>query len=294
MDKAEISNATMDEFISLISDPTTGKIFHTPIITEKGIVCEKDEFVENNFTKYYVVVALKSLITSFLDTYPEHKKKQYAPTNNIFKLTHVANKMKISESIDTGDYVELKKYTKFSILLFGEVYVKIILRFAPNDVIFHIIDNCHDIHEQFDGSSWSLINYACNMGNGLNKPEIIKHIINKGGNMAHHCGDGWYPLHQILRFSGNNDEFRKYGIDKHIEAGLNMFVTTNDGETVLEFVFHFANTIELIHYALSKIDINSDQFKTNVGRLIDRIDANERIKEKDKETMVSMLLSKIE
>lgn len=77
--------------------------------------------------------------------------------------------------------------------------------------------------------------------------------------MQYYCTDDiWYPLHQIIYFS-NNTDLIKFGIDKHIGAGLDLYCENCDHNTILKFIFKYG-TYDVIAYALTKIDKNDHRF----------------------------------
>ena len=282
-----------EEFTKFITDPNSGLIYHTPIITTKGEIHEKDVFEEKGYhDTYYIIVAFKSLITAFIEKYPEYKKKQYAP-NNIFKMTHSANRTKINSAINDGFFLELKKYNNYILSLIGENEMSLLLSNAPIDVIFHVIDNCNDINKEILGRSWTILNWACYRCSAK-RHDVIKYIINKGGNMGHVCtNDGWYPLHQVIRFS-TDDTFRKYFIEKHIAAGLDMFAMNQEEDSVLSYIMIYATSVELIEYTLGLQDMFSERFIEHLNRLLDRLEMNRYIPAEGKEKIISVLLSIIQ
>jgi hypothetical protein len=285
-----VNTIDMSEFLNLISDPGTGKIFHIPVITSKGIVREQNEIIETHDPKdtFYIVVALKSFITSFLDKYPQYKKQQYH--SDIIKTSHISNRNKISQFIKNNKYDELKSYDNYSISLFSNNEIHKIMGYAPDNIIYHIIDNCIDInceHDSDDG--WALINFICHHCCANSKHHFIKYIINNGGDMSHKCKDGYYPIHQIIRYSYNNDDIKRFGLEKHVQAGLSLFLCNGNGTSVLDMIVERTNSLELINYTLSLIDTNSVQFKQNINGMINVISHNPNITSSTRDKVVYML-----
>lgn len=283
----------IDEFVSLISSPKTNKIYKDPIILDNGEIEELEEYLgtgEKN--QYHNIIRLKTFINSFLEEYPEYKLKQYI-SNPILKTTHKINQQIINKIISSQNLQSLTQYTRFELEFLTGGQIETICKNADDDTLVYFINNViGDIHELFQGRSWRLINYVCNKCSSNNKNIIIKYFIEKYGGMQYYCEDDhWYPLHQIVHFSKNADLI-KFGIDKHIEAGLDLYCENSDGATILNFIFHKSNS-DTINYALSKIDKTKQEFKDNLNIFCDMLNDNIKLDDTAREYITNILITTV-
>lgn len=280
---------SIDDFISLITSPKTNKIYNDPIVLDTGEIEELNEYlVTNQKNPYHSITKLKTLITTFLDEYPEYKSKQYvAQINN--KNTHRMNQKTINNIINSKTMTMLKKYTNFEAQLFTGEQISKILNYSDQDTILYFMDNLiGDVHVQLDGIEWRMINYVCNRCSA-DMPEVVKHFIKKYGGLEHYChDDNWYPLHQILYYSKDND-LTKMAIDHHLQSGLDLYQKNTDDHTILNFVFSYG-TFVVIQHTMDKIDKQSQEFKDCLNDLYNAMSDNEKISEDDEEILIQQLL----
>jgi hypothetical protein len=117
-------------------------------------------------------------------------------------------------------------------------------------------------------------------------PNVIKLAIEKGADIKHPCEqDGWFPAHQVMKFC-ISEEICKFVTDKHCEAGLDLFAMTKQGTTVFDHVLYKLSG-EIILYALSKINIQSDDFTNRITTYIDAIGNNSGLTDENKELIIN-------
>jgi hypothetical protein len=94
---------------------------------------------------------------------------------------------------------------------FNQKLIHLIYRYSTPDMVKYIIDKGGDLECQ-DNEGWQPIHYVCR----CSTPEMIKYIIDKDVDLA--CSvnsNGWGPIHFICRFS--TPEMIKYIIDKGVD-----------------------------------------------------------------------------
>jgi hypothetical protein len=279
----------IDEFVRLITSPKTDKIYQEPIILDNNEIEEFEEYLKSNKqNSFYVITRLKVFINSFLDEYPEYKQKQYTSDQNT-KRCHRLNVNTIDTIIKTGKWDLFTRYTNFEISLLTMNQLISIYHKANEDIFKYFLDHIiDDVHELKDNSDWRLINRICHDCSEDN-PATVRCFINKFGGMQHYCTDDkWYPLHQIVSFT-DNTELIKFGIDKHIEAGLDLYCENSDGRTILGFIFSHGKE-NVINYALTKVDQNNTQFKDQIETLLKALKGNNKITSNDRDNFKELLI----
>jgi hypothetical protein len=287
----------IDEFIKLLTCPLTCKIFNEPILASDGVVYEEQAFLlslsgnKNLNRSYYHVKPLKSLIESFIDRYPEYRKKQYLPDANIkLEKHHTIHHKDIIKFINSNDYNKIKQYIDFDFKLFEQDpgYLDHLLKNAPDDVLKYMIDNTIDLNEPVDKRGWSLLNFMCN-GISNKKPDIIIYMINKGADVLHCCqSDNWYPLHQVIHFS-KNMQLIKFVLDKHLEKGGNVYLANKDGTSIIRMLFTYCDK-EVIMHTLTRIDSSQQTFKDHVETLSYTLNDNNHLSEGDRDNIVDTIM----
>lgn len=280
----------IDEFIKLIACPLTCKIFLYPIIADDGIVYEEQAFLmssvgnKNVSINYTHVKTLKSFIESFIDKYPEYKKRQYVLDTSIkIEKQHCLHNNDVLKLIELSQFDKIKQYINFDFKLIQQAYCDKLLKSASEDVFKYIIDNLMDINADINDRGWSFLNLLC-YGVSKRLPNVVKYAIEKGGDILHFCkSDNWYPLHQIVHFSGN-ESLIKWGIDKHLMAESNLYVMNKDGDSILYRIFLRCNK-DIINYVLEKLDTTSQTFKDNLDYMLESLDGNHYIATIDRENI---------
>ena len=227
MGDSQIIEPDIDSFIEkFLCCPTTGKIFNIPVIDKNGQIHELSTCQDNDV---YTFFGLKSFIGSLIDKYPELKIRQFNPDKD-YKKQHMTNKHEIINLIKNGKYINLKSYTSFSLKLIPESSLISLIQNADIPTLEHVIDNTIDLSIKLENCY--LINHICK-----EREELIKYVIEKGNQMNLRNGElEWYPLHQIL-YNCTDESLFKYAIDKHIEEGLDLYVTNNEGNSILTNIF---------------------------------------------------------
>jgi hypothetical protein len=268
--------------------PLTNKIFHTPIITNEGIVFEEQAYLKNNNNyDFYRIVTLKNFITNFLDNYPEFKKDQYCP-DNIEITNHAYNKKIIDIIFQNNNYIELQKYNNFDLQLIDKDFIDIFLKKSDNEIIKYFIDNVIDLSVPINNSSWHLVNYVCNRL-GKTNPDIVKHLLLKNNQMKLNCmDDDWSPLHQLLYFS-KSDNLLKFAIDKHIDENIDIYFPNKNGTCIIEACFTSGSEV-VINYMLTKIDKTSTEFKNLIPKLLKNLNNNSTIKKEVRELIIQKIV----
>lgn len=283
----EQSEPDINEFIKLISCPKSEKIYFLPIVDKKKIY-EYEEYLKLDKNNDIIIFTqLKSLIISFLDAFPEYEKLRYVPTISN-KPSHIYSKTIINNSISKKKFELLLNYTNFKMKLFTVNDICILLE-APNNILKYFINNCDDINYEFDSNrGWSLINYACNKICRKN-PKIIKYLIKNGADIQHICkDDGWSPLYQIIHFS-NKNSLIKYAIIKHLELGMDLYMTNKNNSSIIDTIFAKQN-FKIIQFALQKINITDKQFKDSQTNILNFIMTNKLLSDENRDTIFKLFI----
>jgi len=269
----------------------TGKLFNIPVIGEDNNIYEQNAYMlkfGQTENLHYVVTSFKAFIDTFLDTYPKFKQLQYDSSGDIRSYEHSTNVKEIQALIDKGKYTNLQKYGSFSLKYLPRETVEKLLNNADDITLKYFIDNITDINVMISDGKWHFINYVCNKLSNI-KPHIVKYVLGQHKCMHLRCqDDGWYPAHQIINFTTSN-AMHIYAIDKHLEEGLDLFCITNNGDSILQFVFKKSE--EGINHVLTKIDINSVTFKNLVPTLLNTLDKNSNVNEEAKVMIKSIILT---
>lgn len=278
---------------TFLTCPLTGKLFNNPIIDKKGNIYEQQAYFAKNKDDIgvcYVVVSLKSFITTFLDTYPEFGKRQYVIKEED-KKNHLLYAKKVQNIIDEKKFTELKNYTSFSLNCISGDTIKRLLGCEDISVKRYFIDNVIDLSVSVGNGNWYFINYLCCSPH--KNEETLKYLLGKGNYMKLYCkDDGWYPLHQLLaNYSIGMESIVIYAINKHISEGVDLFVPESEGRSIPEIIF--GKNEVLINHILSVIDHNSASFKNLIPKLLDKIDSNSRINNDAREKIKCVLLHNI-
>ena len=288
--KNDTDELDIEEFINLISDPDTKKIFNNPILTENGETREFNEFIKNNkkrnISYMQPVIILKAFINSFLEEFPEYKDRQYQISSKDNKLPHAAFQNQVSRAISHSDFKELMNYSEFFLKFLMDDQVSHLFGAASNDTIKYFIDNCCDVNETFGSRKWCLLNWMCSRI-AKTKPELIKYIIEtrEDLNLENECGtDKWRPSHQIINFSTDNN-LVKLIIDKNAD----LFAKEANEITSLELLFQKRDK-ELIDYALSKINPTDKKFLDIRESLINRLYENITLKSEEVENILNCII----
>lgn len=288
-----VKDPSIDEFVDLITSPKTNKIYKDPIILDTGEVEELEEYLQTKQkNSYSTIIRLKTFINTFLSEFPEYKSKQYV-TDSKIKISHTLNKQLIDSIIQSGKLQQLQLYTQFELSLFTYDQLSYILNKADDVTLIHFFDNINgDIHELVESRNWRMINYVCNVCSKSNKITIVKYFIEKYGGMEYCCDDDkWYPLHQIINFSSDMGTM-KLAIDKHLEVGLDLYIENVDGRSVLEYIFE-KSPLDIIIYALGKIDKTNNKFKEHVAILYESLNTNTKVSDNEKENLTIQLFSNV-
>jgi hypothetical protein len=278
-----------DEFVKFLKCPLTGKIFHTPVLGENGIVYEMLEYYKSVKNKANVrhVVALGLFVKAFIEAYPEYKTQQYQAVKSE-KLSHLSHQHEIRQIIIGNNYKDIMKYHEFVTSVISEEYFQYFIDHASMDVLQYFIKNCVDPYDAFGSRRWSSINWICNRLTAV-KPDIIKFMVDTGMKIDYPCGDdGWTGIHQIIHFS-KDSWIVKYIIDKNFD----LFLKNNNGITVLEFIVGRKNN-EIITYVLSKINMHNHQFIESRERLINLVFENSSLTDSEKENLFNTICSSLE
>lgn len=282
--ESNAKNLNIDEFIELFKCPVTKKIFLNPVLCNDNKVYEEQSImVSNNMTlvtNYIPLKSLKSFIEALISRFPEYKKEQYELDNSIkIAKTHHLHVSTISKIFDDKRYSELKKYTNFDLTLF--VNIERFLGNVSEDVLQYVIDNAININVDLDSTGWSLLNYMCRVSSKI-MPNIIRYAVDHGADFLHICkSDGWYPLHQIINYC-TNENLIIWGINKHLECGMDLYTMTQEKGSVLSSIFNKCPK-KIIEYALTKIDFSSQQFKDNANNILNSLDGNSALDTNDKD-----------
>lgn len=281
------ANAEPDvsEFIAnFLTCSITRKIYHTPVIDKSGKICEFSVCSPNE--EVYTVTGLKSLTNCLLDKYPEFKINQFNPDKD-YKKCHSSNKQIIKDLIGNKKFTELKKYTSFSIKYLPAMYVSHLIKNADPETLKYFIDNSIDLSTKTDDKNYYLVNYICEDKSNSN-PDIVRYILDKGNQMKLCLDMEACPLHQILHNS-INPELDIHAINKYLEDGLDLYKINQNGISHIISIFQKQKIV--IKHLISKLDINSNNFKTLIPELLNEMDNNKYINDNDKDEILQMFFA---
>jgi len=266
-----------EEFIELLKCPKSQMLFNNPVLSN-GVVYE-DQLCDDPDKISYV--GLKSFIISFLDSFPNYKNLQYQPVP--MKINSQTGKIALNSAINSQNFDVLYNYNSFSMNhISNDMLIKLVAN-ASYEHIVYFIDNMVNIDEVIVTHNWKLINYICRFR--PNDIDTLTYIIGKGANMANVCPqDNWYPLHQILETS-TDENYIIFAINEHTKANLSLYVASANGSTIIGKIFRSAN-INIILHALTIIDKTQNEFVERIDPFIDCINTNTKLTEDDKELLI--------
>lgn len=272
----------MEEFIELIKCPQSKMIFNSPVLSN-GITYEEQLCDDPDRIPYKGLI---SLISAFLDEFPEYKDQQYKPVS--MKLNGTTGKASLMGIINSGNYEKIYSYEKFTL---GNMTHDIITKFITNAQdahIYHFIDNMINVDDEGGEIKWKIINYICKCRpNNIN---TLKYIIEKGGSMKSFCpDDNWYPLHQLIG-SSKDEECMILGINEHIKEGLTFYETNSSGGTIFLMVIRNSPP-NIIKHMFNYIDKTNNMFLDNIEICLNNIYETARFSDEDKESLVGCIFS---
>ena len=192
--------------------PITHEFYYEPVLYD-GYFFEKDALEqwlnENNIHPltglqikhkiYSECVWFNNLLKEFYEKNPEYLNEQYKEDFNEEKIYELFNENQIDDLfkylINMKDQIKITNCDNYMKLLKNN---KITKYFIDNNI------NCDN------NSDWHLIHFICR----CSTPEMIKYIIDKGGDLECSTTSGWRPLHFICNYS--TPEMIKYIIDKGV------------------------------------------------------------------------------
>lgn len=269
-----------EEFISLLTCPHTKKIFHTPVISNgdayEDQICDDPNKIVN--------VALKSFITSLIDTFPNYKELQYKPEEG---MPQMMSKKIMDGIMSKKEYQKILQYNNLSFSHLTYDTFRSFIEKATTEQICYFINNATNIDEVLQGNRWKPINLVFSYR--PNDIQVLKCLIEKGGQMSSFCPeDNWYPLHQLCQRC-IDEECLNFGIESHLNAGLSLTLKTNQGETIIAIIFRRGKP-NVIKHLLTLINRTEPEFMGMIETLINYIDGNNAIGQDDKEFIINELL----
>lgn len=269
-----------EEFISLLTCPHTKKLFHTPVISKgdafEDQICDDPDKVVN--------VALKSFITSLVDTFPNYKELQFKPEEG---RPQMMSKKIMDSIVSKNDYNKLFQYNNFSFSQLTYESFRTFVEKGTSDQICHFINNSSNIDEVLAGNKWKPINLVFSFR--PNDIQVLKCVVEKGAKLDSFCPeDNWYPLHQLTQRC-TNEECLNFGIESHIKAGLSLFLKTHQGEPIITPIFRRGKP-NAIKHLMTLIDKTQPEFIEMIEALINHVDGNTMIPSEDKEFLINELL----
>lgn len=259
-----LKNKDMDDFISLISCPMSGKIFNYPVLSKENGNVYEGEILMNEEPSAIIVLPLKSFIISFLEKFPEFKKQQYeiSPEN---MYSHIYNINNINNDIIKKKYDTIIKYNKFSLKLFNNVAN--MLNELDDNIWLHIINNLIDYYEKItiDNYNYILLDYILALA--PNKLILINCLVDKMD--INSVNQNNSPvLQRILRYSNDNELILKI-----VNRNPNYYIEDNNGVLLGVSVFKKC-CFEIIEKILNMIDSTSEDFIKNKYKFIEKIKQN--------------------
>ena len=285
-------NYTVDDLISRLRCPLSRKIFSKPVVASDGKVYEEMELLNHiedsnslGLSDTYVhLVPLKSLISFLIEKYPDLKSEQFHMDKSEYRNKFAFNIPAIKNDIKARKFDCLLNFDKIYISKLGSDHYDIILKYAPANVLEHVLGHTPDINAPCWSNNWALMNHALRSYNASIITNILKYAPNIDVNTV--CsGDDWSAAHQALYYVKNvNLDVIKLLMSK----GMNLNCHNRNGDSPLYHGFEMQR-YEVIEYILGTV---SGIDGVGCERLISMIYSNGKLDEDQQEKLVSIILTK--
>jgi len=222
-------------------------IFNDPVITDDGVVYERDaitEWLSKNRTsplttkeisdKLVDCRIIKNLVEDLIKLYPELKDKQYI--------------ISIDEIMRTKKFSELHKHKNIDIKqLMDKDYLHVLCGNADNDTLKHIIDNATNLRCKADHGSM-FIHYVCQ----FSKLEIVRYLVEKDGFIDFESmnNTNMRPIHYACQ---NNSDISV--MQYLVEMGVDLEAQTVDGWRPIHHVCMYGNDAKIQYILGCKVDL---------------------------------------
>ncbi|AYV85072.1 MAG: hypothetical protein Satyrvirus3_3 [Satyrvirus sp.] len=272
MEKIVGSSKGLEEYIHC---PINKMIMYDPVVAGDGIIYERfsiEDWFKNNSTSpitrekiqkdTFPVVAIKSIISEYLEKNPDEKQNQYIPSYN-----HLDNVAIVKYYISTNKLNRLLDYKNFSMEAFHKplnlMNKKNTAKSKPNPkqeffdanfenifeskndkLIMHIIDNVDDLEYQYGGKR--MVHDVCKYCG----PDIIKYLVNKNVDMT--CADkiGNTSLHYLCL----NKLLTLEILEIVLKSKVKLQCTNRDGNTPMHLLCENNKvSIEIFKFVTDKI-----------------------------------------